>query len=313
MIGDRHRKGSSSAGSQQTWRELGGGDKRRNRINSHQARKRRQLQIIKLSLAFLFCILLVASVAWAVLAFQAREAPIQLATPSKPVAGVNFYTDGVLPTSWLGTVIEIRRDTTMMEVDIYKMKQQLEAHGQVKSASVERQFPNILKIKIKEQEPVMRMRVMGDDGQPELRIVSREGTIYRGVGYPQATLSQLPYVIPYRHPEGSVLPLLGIDKVADLLEITRLTQPNFYKTWQLVSLEHYSGDPEMAGEVIEVRTSIVPRIVFGFNTSFEQQLDRLSVIFNYVQSRGNPELKRIDLSMSDSAAVQFQSGRISTF
>lgn len=313
MIGDRQHKGSSSAGNQQTWRELGGGDKRRTRIKSHQARKRRQLQIIKLSLAFLFCVLLVASVVWAVIAFKNREVSIQLSTPSKPVEKVIFDTDGVLPTSWLGSVIELRRDTTMMEIDIYGMKQQLEAHGQVKSASVERQFPNSLKIKIKEQEPVMRMRVMGANEQPELRIVSREGTIYRGVGYPQATLRKLPYLIPYRRPEGGVLPLVGIGAVADLLEVTRFTQPNFYKTWQLVSLEHYSGDPEMAGEVIEVRTSVVPRIIFGFNTSFEQQLDRLSVIFDYVQSRGNPELKRIDLSLPDSAAVQFKSGRIGTF
>ena len=119
------------------------------------------------------------------------------------------------------------------------------------------------------------MRVMGANDQPELRIVSREGTIYIGVGYPKATLRKLPYVVPYQYPEGGIKPMRGIDKVADLLEVTRRTQPNFFKTWQLVSLEHYSGDPELPGQVIEVRTTIVPRIIFGFNTDFEQQLDRL--------------------------------------
>jgi cell division septal protein FtsQ len=88
----------------------------------------------------------------------------------------------------------------MMEIDIHSMKQQLEAHGQVKSASVERQFPNVLKIAIKEHEPVLRMRVMAANEQAELRIISREGTIYKGFGYPKATLNKLPFVLPYRHP-----------------------------------------------------------------------------------------------------------------
>ncbi|WPJ94895.1 FtsQ-type POTRA domain-containing protein [Coraliomargarita algicola] len=312
MIGDGRHKGSTSASGQQSWRSLAGAQ-RSTRIKSPQARKRRQTQLLKLFSALFLFFLLVGLVMWAVIAFKNRKEPIQITTPSKPVEKVLFDTNGVLPSSWLGTVIELRRDTTMMEIDIYTMKQQLEAHGQVKSASVERQFPNALKIEIKEHEPVMRMRVVGSQGEPELRIVSRDGTIYKGVGYPKATLSKLPYVVPYRHPEGGFKPLRGIDKVADLLEVARRTQPNFYKTWQLVSLEHYSGDSEMPGQVIEVRTPMVPRLIFGFNTSFEQQLDRLSVILNYVQSRGNPGLKRIDLSLQGSAAVQFVSGRIRTF
>jgi cell division septal protein FtsQ len=312
MIGDGKHKGSTSASGQQSWRALAGAP-RSTRIKSPQALKRRQAQLFKLFAVFLVLFTLIGLIAWGVIAFKNRKEPIQISTPSKPVEKVIYDTNGVLPSSWLGTVIELRRDTTMMEIDIYTIKQQLEAHGQVKSASVERQFPNALKIEIKEQEPVMRMRVMSSSGRPELRIVSREGTIYKGVGYPKATLSQLPYLVPYRHPEGGVKPLRGIDKVADLLEVTRRTQPSFYKTWQLVSLDHYSGDPELPGQVIEVRTSMVPRIIFGFNTSFEQQLDRLTVVLNYVQSRGNPAIKRIDLSLPGSAAVQFVSGRISTF
>ena len=157
------------------------------------------------------------------------------------------------------------------------------------------------------------MRVVGANEQAEVRIISREGTIYKGVSYPKATLNMLPYVLPFQHPEGGILPMRGIDRVADLLEETRRTQSNFYKTWKLVSLRYYSGNPDLPGQVIEVRSSMVPRIIFGFNTSFAQQLDRLAVILNYVQSRGNPAIKRIDLTLPKDAAVQFESGRISTF
>lgn len=312
MIGGGKHKGSTSAGGEQSWRSLVG-RRRSTRIKSPQARKRRQTQILKLLVWIVLLAAFISGMAWAVIAFKNREEPLQIATPSKPVEQIIFDTNGVLPNTWLGTVIELRRDTTMMEVDIHAIKQQLEAHGQVKSASVERQFPNALKIYIQEHEPVMRMRVMGPDDRPELRIISRAGTIYKGVGYAQATLNKLPYVVPYQHPDGRFKPLRGIERVAELLEVTRRTQPNFYKTWKVVSLQHYSGDPEMPGEVIEVRTVTVPRIIFGLNTDFAQQLDRIGVILQYVQSRGNPALKRIDLSLQGSAAVQFESGRISTF
>ena len=137
--------------------------------------------------------------------------------------------------------------------------------------------------------------------------------MYQGVGYPQATLRKLPFVVPYQYPQGGIFPIRGIDVVADLLEVTRRTQPNFFKTWQLVSLKYFTGDAEMPGQVIEVQTSMVPRIIFGTSTDFAQQLDRLGVIMQYVQSHGNPAVKRIDLSLQGSAAVQFESGRISTF
>ena len=199
-------------------------------------------------------------------------------------------------------LVELRRDTAMMEIDIHTIKQQLEAHGQVKSASIERQFPNALKIDIKEHEPVLRMRVMGANEQAEVRIISREGTIYKGIGYPRATLNKLPFVLPYQHPEGGISPMRGIGQVAELLEETRHAQSNFYKTWKLVSLKHYSGNPR-APKLLKLRSSMVPRIIFGFNTSFAQQLDRLAVILNYVQSRGNPAIKRIDLTLPKDAAV----------
>ena len=203
MIGGSKNKGSSSAGENQTWRGLDGGSKR-TRIDSSQSRKRRQVRAFKLLGVFLVSVLFISAVVWAIVVFNEREEPIQITTPSKPVEKILFDTNGVLPASWLGTVVELRRDTAMMEIDIHTMKQQIEAHGQVKSASIERQFPNALKIDIKEHEPVLRMRVMDTNEQAGVRIISSEGTIYKGIGYPRATLNKLPFVLPYHHPEGGI-------------------------------------------------------------------------------------------------------------
>jgi cell division protein FtsQ len=311
MIGGGKAKGSSSATGSQSWRELAGPSKRR--VNSPQARRRRTLKVFRLGGLVLAIAMGIGLVFWGISSIRAREEPIQIATPSKPIEQVMFVTDGVLPNSWLGGVVKLEKGTSMMEVDIHAVKEALEAEPQVISASVERVFPSTLKISVFEHTPVLRIAVAGTDGKPEQRIVSREGTIYKGIGYPRTALSRLPFVLPYQHRDGSYQPMRGMDRVADLLQLARELEPKFFRTWKVVSLEHYSGDATMPGEVIEIRGAMVDRIIFGASGDFGQQLDRLKVIMDYVRSHGNPALKRIDLSLRGSAAVQFKSGRIGTF
>ncbi|PXA05257.1 hypothetical protein DDZ13_04670 [Coraliomargarita sinensis] len=312
MIGGKKNKGSSSATGSQSWRELAG-TPRRKRVNSPQAKKRRQAKILKLLAVVLVLAGLIGLGFWIRSLIKDRAEPIQISTPSREIEQIIFQTDGVLPDAWLGTVIQLGKGTTMMEVDIHAMKQALEEEAQVVSASVERVFPGSLKISVKEHHPVLRIAVQGASGKPVQRIVARDGTIYEGIGYKKATLRALPFVEPFRHSNGSIRPMQGIEQVAVLLDSARRKQPEFFRTWKVVSLKHYSGNPTLSGEVIEVRSSYVPRIIFGASTDFSQQLDRLKVILEYVRAKGNPSMKRIDLSLRGSAAVQFSSGRISSF
>ena len=311
MIGGGKRKGSSSATGSQSWRELAG--PRKKRVNSPQAKKRRQVKVLKIFGVVFAAVGLVAVILILSSVIKNREEPIQISTPSRPIEQVIFETDGVLPDRWLGTVISLGKGTTMMEVNIHAIKQSLEKEPQVVSAAIERVFPSSLKISVKEREPVLRIALQGSDGKPAQYIVARDGTIYKGVGYPKTALARLPFVQPFRHSDGRIKPMRGIDKVADLLEQARIKQPSFFRTWKVVSLEYYSGDDSLAGEVIEVRSSFVPRIIFSATADFGQQLDRLKVILDYVRTRGNPSMKRIDLSLRGSAAVQFMSGRITSF
>lgn len=311
MFGSGKDKGSTAASGEQSWRELAGSGKRR--INSPQARKRRQEKWLKILLALALVIAVVGGIVWSVIAFKNREKDIEIATPSKPIERILFDTDGVLPDAWLGSVIKLKPGMSMMEADIHGLQTQLESHGQVKSASVMRVFPSDLRIVLKERSPALRLAAAGPDGKPKLKIVARDGTVFEGVGYPKAMLQNLPYVQPYRSPEGKYLPMRGIEYVAQLLDYARENNPRLYGTWQVVSLEHFSGDLELPGQIIEIRSTWVPRIIFSASADFEQQLDRLNYILKYVQDRGNPSIERIDLSLRGSAAVQFSSGRIGTF
>ena len=311
MIGRGKNKGSSSATGSQSWRELAG--PRKKRVNSPRARKRRQVKFLKIFGGLLAGAGLLAAVILLTSSILNREEPIQISTPSKPIKQVIFETDGVLPDRWLGTVISLEAGTAMMEIDIHAMKDSLEKEAQVLSASVERVFPSSLKISVKEREPVLRIAVQGPGGATVQRMVARDGIIYTGIGYSRAVQDELPFVQPFQHSDGSIQPMQGIGKVARLLEMARAKQPSFYRTWKVVSLQHYSGNESMAGEVIEIRSSYVPRIIFGATEDFGLQLDRLKLILEYVRARGNPSMKRIDLSLRGSAAVQFSSGRISSF
>jgi hypothetical protein len=80
-----------------------------------------------------------------------------------------------------------------------------------------------------------------------------------------------------------------------------------------VSLKHFSGDDDSPGQVVEIRSTRIERVLFSASKDFELQLDRLQVIFDFLAQRGDPSVKRVDLSLRGSAAVQFSSGRISSF
>lgn len=311
MIGRGKSKGSTAASGSQSWRELAGAPKKK--IHSPQAKMRRRRKWFKVFGVVFILIGLIAATVWLGYLIKNRKEPIQISTPSRQIEQIIFSTNGVLPDRWLGTVIRLKKGSTMMDVDIHAMKLALEGEPQVISAAVERVFPSSLKISVKEREPVMRIAIQGADGQAVPHIVARDGTIYKGIGYPRTALARLPFLQPYRRRDGSIRPLLGIERVAGLLEAARQKLPEFYRTWRVVSLEHYTGDGSLFGEVIEVRCRSVPRLIFGASTDFGLQLDRLQVIREQLRARGNPSIERIDLSLRGSAAVQLKSGRVSMF
>ena len=311
MIGGSRSKGASSAAGPQSWRELAG--PRRLRVNSRKARKRRQLRWIKYLTGLLLLSGVVAGVYWTVSVLGKREEIVPLAASSKPIKRILFDTDGVLPDNWLSQRINLRPGVSIMEADIYALKKALEADDQVLSASVERVFPSDLRIYVIERQPALRLALADADGRRRVRLVGRDGQLYDGIGYSNTKLEALPFVQPYQPVDGSVFPLRGVEQVADLLELVRRRQPQLFKTWKVVSLQHYCGDPNLPGQVIEERSTVVPTIIFGAFADYSQQLDRLMYIFKYLSHQGNSRLQRIDLSLRGSAAVQFKGDRLIRF
>ncbi len=322
MIRRGKDKGSTGVTGKQSWRALSKvASARKFPINTPQARRRRLQKIFKICGLSLLPALIFSGGLFAVSVLKKQGKEIEITPPSRPIERILFHTNGVLPDRWLSSVFDLKSGMTLMEADIYGIKSKLEAEGQVKTASVERVFPNILRINVTEHVPMLRMIVVGSSGNRELRIVSNEGIIYSGKGYGKTTLLQMPFLRPYQHANGRFEPLLGLSHLATLLETCRQHHPNEFSQWQLISLENYTGNLKMPGEVVKV-TAInrrqgntspkKTRIIFSALTDFAVQLDRLRHIREVTKSIGDT-LLNVDLSLRNSAAVQFESGRTSLY
>ena len=311
MIGRNRQKGEIFAEGSQSWRELVGS--RRSRVNSFAASRRRWMRWVKLVGALLLLVLIPVGLVQLVRILNQDTKKAVMSVTVNPLESILFLTDGVLTDSWLEAMIGPLKGLPIMEIDIFAIKQKLEENTQVRSASVERIFPSDLRIEIVERKPVLRLMTAGADGKHRLRLVARDGVVYRGFGYSGEALKRMPYLYPYRHPDGSYLPLRGIKPVVELLDVVSSTQPQLFETWQVVSLQYFNGNTELPGQVIEVRSKNVPQIVFGASKDFALQLDRLAYILDYFKKNGEPALKRIDLSLRGGAAVQLSSGRAQVY
>ena len=311
-------KASSNASGDQSWHNLT--NRATKTAVSHSFKLRRIRTALKIG-----SIILLISLFFGILIFlvkpSAHTAQKSIASQTLPIQRIEFNTNGVLTNRWLSSIVQLKLGTRLAEADISIIKDRLEAVGQVQFVSVERVFPDALRIDMKEHVPIMRLVVEEPNKKRELRIISSVGTIYKGIGYDKGELRKLPFLRPYLHHGGNYLPLQGIEHVAKLLQICRQKYPLEYKNWQVVSLKSYTGINNLPGEIIEVQaanligksqTLNITRLIFSTTTDFNIQLDRLGHI-REVSLSINDHLKSVDLSLRDAAAVQFISGRTSLY
>ena len=205
-------------------------------------------------------------------------------------------TNGVLNLEWVEQVLAIRPDVGLMELDLWALREQLEAHAQVKKADLRREFPDTLYVLLEEHSPVVRLKARLDGPEPTDFLVSRDGVVFEGIGFSEGSMRSLPWLggVKLLRTEIGFLDLKGMDRVADLLATARGNLPELYTTWRVVSLERMARD----GQIL-VQTSEVPQIVFGLREDFYSQVARLDLILERVRGRSEP-LKSIDLSIGAS-------------
>lgn len=290
----------------QSWHNLRDSNVQSSRIITYTSLYRRIRPYLKWAIIGLSCMAVFFYLKDFVFDGIASEQGMNVNNGGSYVKRVLFDTNGVLDEAWLSDVIQINRNMQLMDINIFELKHSLESFDQVLEAKVIRIFPDALRVELNEEVPIFKLKIRSNEGGNFLRCVGRTGIVYDGTGYTEGYLKQLPYLIPYRHLNQKYLPINGLDYVAPLINL--LEEEGLTEQIRLhsISLENFSGDTEFPGQIIELKSDLIPRILFGAYDDYPDQVARLNYILSYINGSGNPEVKRVDLSLRDSAAVEFK-------
>ena len=218
---------------------------------------------------------------------------------------LDFDSDGVLTANWFREYYQETLRTDVREIDVSHLKEFLENRGQIEAATVAVSLPSTLRIELLEKEPILRVRIRDDQGNPLTLLVARDGTIYRGALYPPETLRNLPGVMGLRikRNEDGYAPISGLEDVAILLDVAKSRIPAVDRHWRVVDLSDWNPDEAYRPSLVKVQSSSIEEIIFS-TAGIETQIEQLGGILQHVQRYQQPLPKSIDLSYGDKAVIR---------
>jgi hypothetical protein len=243
--------------------------------------------------------LLGACLWWGEKVLHQNTGPLDITGPGASIKSIEFSSDGVLSQKWFMNWFGPLRDRSLMDLDIEKIRMDLEKESQVVEARIRRRFPSTLEIILKEQSPIMVLRLKVNSGGYNDWLVSRDGSLYLGEGYTPARLSLLPSLsVPSsalkRLKNGRGFePLEEVAQVAPLLELARREYPSFYRDWKIISYD-LSNEFDPVAHIL-IRSGKVKRIRFS-PKRFATQMERLHYLFLEPDFRKSRVIELIDLS-----------------
>lgn len=242
--------------------------------------------------------------AWQVAAV-ARHGPEKIPAVAKaePIKDVLLVTDGVLDHAWLTTTLALPKGISLLQLDLQGLRSRVLATGQVRTATLTRNFPDTLAVTISERSPVARIRAAFRDGTQRELLVARDGVVFQGVAFDPAMVETLPWLEGFSlaRQNGNFLPIPGMETVAELLAKAKLEAEERYRTWEVVSLARLRLDGE-----IEIRTQAGTRIIFGTRDDYFPQLARLDLLLDTAEkAQPNKTLGEIDLTLGSKVVVSF--------
>lgn len=217
-------------------------------------------------------------------------------------------SNGALTEFLLVPLIGLRKDVGIMNVDIFDMQRRLESLMQVREATIERKFPDAIKITINEYLPIVKVVTVNECGKRKGLLISKEGHVFRGYGYSSKQLRQIPYLTGIQlYKSGKAFSSVpNMDRLDELLRCAQLEVPQLYKYWKSISLTYCQNENIHLGSFIKVRTRNLGELIFS-PEKFELQLDRLKSIVVYASEQKLATIERIDLSMGNQAIVKVMS------
>ena len=290
--------------SRSSWRDIQQGGRR---PKTTKVARKRHLVILLRSVWILLLVLAVAAGIVGIKYFSKIAKGIPEPPGSPRLVEVDFQTNGVLTEDWFRKAFPdvLRQD--IRQVDVSLVKGELEREGQISLATVNVSLPSLLRVRIEEREPVLRLRVQSADGKPRILLVAKDGTIYKGASYPQETLRRLPGVsgLKVRQSEGGYLPIPGLEPVVYLLDRAKEQLPAVYQHWQVVDLGDWNPELDYRPSLVRITSPGIEEIVFS-TTGIDEQIYRLAEILQRIERYQLGQPKLIDLSFTEEAVIRYK-------
>lgn len=229
---------------------------------------------------------------------QAGPELLKQAGESLPVKHVEIATDGSLSRTWILREMAIGAEANLLSLDIESLKKKLEAVGQVRTAEIERRFPDTLAVRIEERQPILRLLAQKANGDKLLLFVDESGAVFEGEQIDPALARSLPFVegVGLKRDGQGFAPIEGVGPVARLIEEARTLAPHLYRTWRVISLEN-------APEII-VKSQRAKEVKFLGTKEFAPQLGRLDYILDFYGNDFSQQLASVDLTLNDQVPVK---------
>jgi cell division protein FtsQ len=220
---------------------------------------------------------------------------------SERVRNLVLVTDGVLDRNWLARTLAIPANATLMGLDLVQLRSKVLGDAQVISASVSRDFPDTLTVRVSERSPVVRLAAQSGGDQPRTLLVSRDGVAFEGTGFDPVMVSSLPWMegAAIVRQGDSIAPIAGMSVVSDLLASAKLEAENLYRTWQVISIGRLASDGE-----IEIRSKEGMKVTFGTHENFLRQIARLDLLVDSSTDATRP-LSAVNLSLGSEVPVTY--------
>ncbi len=258
------------------------------------------------SLKAMAAVIVVGGLIWAGIAIAATlrgsSKSLVAAPDTTPIKEVVLITDGVLDHTWLIRTLALPKKASLMQLDLYALRERVMAGGQVRTATLTRNFPATLTVSLSEQSPVARVNAQLGDEPPRTFLVARDGTVFEGIGFDAEMIGTLPWLdgVKLVRKGANFAPIAGMETVADLLAKAKLEAEHLYRTWRVVSLARLASDGE-----IEVRAQDVGKVLFGTNEDFFRQLARLDLLLDTARAQTDQPLREINLAIGAQVPFAF--------
>lgn len=280
-----------------TWRDLKASSAKKSKKPVHwRARARKIFSALKI---FLPLALALGGAGFAFYLYM--EKPEVFEISEGRVEKIEFRTDGSLTKEWLGGFLNLKPSSKLSEVNIFKIKDDLESMGQIHSANVERVFPSTLRIGISERLPFARVSGFAPASDGRIYAMSRDGKIFLCKNFEgMENLVEIIGAKTKAHFSFEKMDYAHAEELFAFWALVKKRFPDFSKTLKVLDVSQMDS---LTLPGIKAYSSLGIEIFF-IKGDYEKQLDRLEYILAYAAEKNISKIKKIDLSLKDRAIVE---------